>query len=582
MSVFSPVVDFAGAFPGSRKVYVAGECAGHRLAVPAREIALGGGETFRVYDTSGPQGCDVSQGLPLHREAWIAARGDVDDVRRTSRSVPEGPRAGAPSLASRRVRRGRGAVTQLHYARRGEITPEMAFVALREGLDAEFVRSEIARGRAILPANINHPETEPMIIGRNFLVKVNANIGNSAVTSSIDEEVDKLRWATLWGADTVMDLSTGRHIHETREWILRNSAVPIGTVPIYQALEKVGGRPEELTWEIYRDTLIEQAEQGVDYFTVHAGVLLRYVPLTARRVTGIVSRGGSIVAKWCLAHHKESFLYTHFREICEIMRAYDVAFSLGDGLRPGSIADANDEAQFAELKTQGELTTIAWEHDVQVMNEGPGHIPMHLIKENMEKQLEWCREAPFYTLGPLTTDIAPGYDHITSAIGAAMIGWYGTAMLCYVTPKEHLGLPNRDDVKAGVIAYKIAAHAADLAKGHPRAQAWDDALSKARFEFRWRDQFNLALDPVTARAYHDETLPAEGAKLAHFCSMCGPKFCSMELTQQVRDYAAARGLDAPDAVEAGLAEKSAEFRREREIYVTPRDEGVTDSSDFRD
>jgi phosphomethylpyrimidine synthase len=569
MTVSSPVVDFAGAFPGSRKVYVSGECAGHRLAVPTREIALAGGETLRVYDTSGPQGCDVWQGLPPHRAAWIAARGDVDEVTRTSRPAPEGSKSGAPSVPSRRVLRGRGAVTQLHYARRGEITPEMAFVALREGLDAEFVRSEIARGRAILPANINHPETEPMIIGRNFLVKVNANIGNSAVTSSIDEEVDKLRWATLWGADTVMDLSTGRHIHETREWILRNSAVPIGTVPIYQALEKVGGRPEELTWEIYRDTLIEQAEQGVDYFTVHAGVLLRYVPLTARRVTGIVSRGGSIVAKWCLAHHRESFLYTHFREICEIMRAYDVAFSLGDGLRPGSIADANDEAQFAELKTQGELTTIAWEHDVQVMNEGPGHIPMHLIKENMEKQLEWCREAPFYTLGPLTTDIAPGYDHITSAIGAAMIGWYGTAMLCYVTPKEHLGLPNRDDVKAGVIAYKIAAHAADLAKGHPRAQAWDDALSKARFEFRWRDQFNLALDPVTARAYHDETLPAEGAKLAHFCSMCGPKFCSMEITQQVRDYAAAKGLDTPEAVEAGMAEKSAEFRRGREIYVTP-------------
>jgi phosphomethylpyrimidine synthase len=569
MSVPSPVVDFTGAFPGSRKVYVSDECAGHRLEVPTREIALAGGETLRVYDTSGPQGCDVRQGLPPHRAAWVAARGDVDEVTPAYRPAPDGPRPGSPSPPSRRVLCGRGPVTQLHYARRGEITPEMAFVALREGLDAEFVRSEIARGRAILPANINHPETEPMIIGRNFLVKVNANIGNSAVTSSIDDEVDKLRWATLWGADTVMDLSTGRHIHETREWILRNSAVPIGTVPIYQALEKVGGRPEELTWEIYRDTLIEQAEQGVDYFTVHAGVLLRYVPLTARRVTGIVSRGGSIVAKWCLAHHRESFLYTHFREICEIMRAYDVAFSLGDGLRPGSIADANDEAQFAELKTQGELTTIAWEHDVQVMNEGPGHIPMHLIKENMEKQLEWCREAPFYTLGPLTTDIAPGYDHITSAIGAAMIGWYGTAMLCYVTPKEHLGLPNRDDVKAGVIAYKIAAHAADLAKGHPRAQAWDDALSKARFEFRWRDQFNLALDPVTARAYHDETLPAEGAKLAHFCSMCGPKFCSMEITQQVRDYAAAKGLDTPEAVEAGMAEKSAEFRRGREIYVTP-------------
>jgi len=443
----------------------------------------------------------------------------------------------------------------------------MEFIAVREGLDAEFVRSEVARGRAIIPANINHPELEPMIIGRNFLVKINANIGNSAVSSSIEEEVAKLQWATLWGADTTMDLSTGKHIHETREWIIRNSPVPIGTVPIYQALEKVGGRPEELTWEIYRDTLIEQAEQGVDYFTVHAGVLLRYIPMTARRLTGIVSRGGSIIAKWCLAHHKESFLYTRFREICEIMRAYDVSFSLGDGLRPGSIADANDEAQFAELKTQGELTRIAWEYDVQVMNEGPGHVPMHLIRENMEKQLEWCEEAPFYTLGPLTTDIAPGYDHITSAIGAAMIGWYGTAMLCYVTPKEHLGLPNRDDVKAGVIAYKIAAHAADLAKGHPRAQAWDDALSKARFEFRWNDQFNLALDPVTARAYHDETLPAEGAKVAHFCSMCGPKFCSMEITNQVREYAATHGVGADAAIETGMAEKAEEFRRTREIYV---------------
>jgi phosphomethylpyrimidine synthase len=429
----------------------------------------------------------------------------------------------------------------------------MEFIAIREGLPAEFIRAEVARGRAIVPANINHPELEPMIIGRNFLVKINANIGNSAVTSSIAEEVDKLRWATLWGADTVMDLSTGRDIHATREWILRNAPVPIGTVPIYQALETVGGRPEDLTWDIYRDTLIEQAEQGVDYFTVHAGVLLRYVPMTARRLTGIVSRGGSIMARWCLAHHQENFTYTHFREICEIMRAYDVAFSLGDGLRPGSIADANDEAQFAELKTQGELTKIAWEYDVQVMNEGPGHVPMHLIRENMDKQLEWCQEAPFYTLGPLTTDIAPGYDHITSAIGAAMIGWYGTAMLCYVTPKEHLGLPNREDVKAGVIAYKIAAHAADLAKGHPRAQAWDDALSRARFAFRWQDQFNLSLDPVTARAYHDETLPADGAKVAHFCSMCGPKFCSMEITQQIRDAA---------AVEAGLAEKAAEFRRQ--------------------
>ena len=522
---YSPLTaaDFASAFPGSRRVHVPG--AGG-VRVPMREIALSDGESLRVYDTSGPRDVDVHVGLPPVRRAWIARRGDVDETGRGTRR---------PIL---RARPGR-AVTQLHYARRGEITPEMEFIAVREGLPAEFVRAEVARGRAIIPANVNHPELEPMIIGRNFLVKINANIGNSAVGSSIVEEVDKLRWATLWGADTVMDLSTGRNIHETREWILRNSPVPIGTVPIYQALEKVGGRPEDLTWEIYRDTLIEQAEQGVDYFTVHAGVLLRYIPMTARRLTGIVSRGGSILAKWCLAHHQENFTYTHFREICEIMRAYDVSFSLGDGLRPGSIADANDEAQFAELRTQGELTKIAWEYDVQVMNEGPGHVPMHLIRENMEKQLEWCDEAPFYTLGPLTTDIAPGYDHITSAIGAAMIGWYGTAMLCYVTPKEHLGLPNRDDVKAGVIAYKIAAHAADLAKGHPRAQAWDDALSKARFEFRWEDQFNLALDPVTARAYHDQTLPADGAKVAHFCSMCGPKFCSMEITQQIRDFAAA-------------------------------------------
>jgi phosphomethylpyrimidine synthase len=542
--------DYGTAYPNSRKVHVQGRAGNVGFAVPMREIALSNGEPpLRVYDTSGPQGVDVRAGLPPLRGPWIASRG-VEPVARA---------AGTP--ARRPVLRGRGAVTQLHYARRGEVTPEMAFVAVREGLDPEFVRAEVARGRAIIPANINHPELEPMIIGRNFLVKINANIGNSAIGSSIDEEVEKLRWATLWGADTVMDLSTGRDIHETREWILRNAPVPIGTVPIYQALEKVGGRPEELTWDIYRDTLIEQAEQGVDYFTVHAGVLLRYIPLTARRTTGIVSRGGSIIAKWCLAHHRESFLYTHFREICEIMRAYDVSFSLGDGLRPGSIADANDEAQFAELRTQGELTEIAWSHDVQVMNEGPGHVPMHLIRENMEKQLEWCREAPFYTLGPLTTDIAPGYDHITSAIGAAMIGWYGTAMLCYVTPKEHLGLPNREDVKAGVIAYKIAAHAADLAKGHPRAQAWDDALSKARFEFRWRDQFNLALDPVTAREYHDETLPAEGAKVAHFCSMCGPKFCSMEITNQVREYAATLGVSERDALQAGLSEKAGEFRR---------------------
>jgi phosphomethylpyrimidine synthase len=537
--VYTPLAasDFASAFPASRKVHVEGPSG---VRVPMREIVLTNGETLRVYDSSGPHGHDVREGLPKLRQPWVAPR------RPSTRSARSGQGAGQ-------------CVTQLHYARQGQITPEMEFIAIREGFEPEFVRSEVARGRAIIPANINHLELEPMIIGRNFAVKINANIGNSAVSSSIDEEVDKLRWSTLWGADTVMDLSTGRDIHKTREWIIRNSAVPIGTVPIYQALEKVGGRPEDLTWEIYRDTLIEQAEQGVDYFTVHAGVLLRYIPMTARRLTGIVSRGGSILAKWCLAHHQENFTYTHFREICEIMQAYDVSFSLGDGLRPGSIADANDEAQFAELKTQGELTRIAWEYDVQVMNEGPGHVPMHLIRENMEKQLEWCDEAPFYTLGPLTTDIAPGYDHITSAIGAAMIGWYGTAMLCYVTPKEHLGLPNRDDVKAGVIAYKIAAHAADLAKGHPRAQAWDDALSKARFEFRWQDQFNLALDPVTARAFHDETLPAEGAKVAHFCSMCGPKFCSMELTQQIRDDA-----------RKGMDEKSVEFRKRGEVYV-PRD-----------
>jgi phosphomethylpyrimidine synthase len=445
----------------------------------------------------------------------------------------------------------------MHYARRGQITPEMEFIAIRENCEPEFVRDEVARGRAVIPTNINHPESEPMIIGRNFLVKINANIGNSAIGSSIEEEVEKMAWATRWGADTVMDLSTGANIHETREWILRNSPVPIGTVPIYQALEKVNGKAEDLTWEIYRDTLIEQAEQGVDYFTIHAGVLLRYIPLTAKRVTGIVSRGGSILAKWCLAHHQENFLYTHFEEICEIMKQYDICFSLGDGLRPGCLADANDAAQFGELEALGELTTIAWKHDVQVMIEGPGHVPMHLIKENMEKQLELCHEAPFYTLGPLTTDIAPGYDHITSAIGAAMIGWYGTAMLCYVTPKEHLGLPDKQDVKDGVIAYKIAAHAADVAKGHPGARHWDDVLSKARFEFRWADQFNLALDPETAQKYHDETLPAQGAKVAHFCSMCGPHFCSMKITQDVREFA-----------ERGMAEKSAEFKAAgAEIYV---------------
>ena len=561
--------DFGSAFPNSCKIHVPGDGT-HGVQVPMREITLSGGEPpMRVYDTSGPQGFDVRHGLPALRRDWILARGGVEEGGRSYRSGSSSTEK-IPSSLWRPVLRGTGAVTQLHYARRAVVTPEMEFIATREGVDSEFVRSEVAGGRAIIPANINHPELEPVAIGRHFLVKINANIGNSAVTSSIEEEVEKLRWATLWGADTVMDLSTGQDIHETREWIVRNAAVPIGTVPIYQALEHVGGRPEELTWEVYRDTLIEQAEQGVDYFTVHAGVLLRYVPLTAKRVTGIVSRGGSIIAKWCLAHHQENFTYTHFREICEIMRRYDVSFSLGDGLRPGSIADANDEAQFAELKTQGELTRIAWEYDVQVMNEGPGHVPMHLIKENMERQLEWCDEAPFYTLGPLTTDIAPGYDHLTSAIGAAMIGWYGTAMLCYVTPKEHLGLPNREDVKAGVIAYKIAAHAADLAKGHPRAQAWDDALSKARFEFRWEDQFNLALDPVTAHAYHDETLPAEGAKVAHFCSMCGPKFCSMELTQQVREYAAARGVSEADAFNVGMDEKSTEFRKGREIYVSSK------------
>ena len=545
-------MDYGGHFPGSRKVH---EEHGD-LRIPMREIELAGGEApLRVYDTSGPLGQDPRQGLPALRDDWIRSRGGVEETERSISLDDEKTPAGL----RRRTLRGTENVTQLHYARQGIITPEMEFAAIREGVEPEFVRSEIAAGRAILPCNINHPETEPMVIGRNFLVKINANIGNSAVTSSIEEEVAKLRWAALWGADTVMDLSTGKDIHETREWIIRNSPVPIGTVPIYQALEKVKGKAEDLTWEAYRDTLVEQAEQGVDYFTIHAGVLLRYIPLTADRVTGIVSRGGSIMAKWCLAHHKENFLYTRFEEICEIMKQYDIAFSLGDGLRPGSVADANDAAQFAELETLGELTKIAWKHGVQVMIEGPGHVPMHLIKENMDKQLEVCHEAPFYTLGPLTTDIAPGYDHLTSAIGAAMIGWMGTAMLCYVTPKEHLGLPNRDDVKQGIIAYKIAAHAADLAKGHPRAQIWDDTLSKARFEFRWRDQFRLSLDPETAMAYHDETLPADGAKVAHFCSMCGPKFCSMKISQEIRDMKKA---------EEGMENMSEAFREQGgDIYV---------------
>ncbi|MBV9009040.1 MAG: phosphomethylpyrimidine synthase ThiC [Verrucomicrobia bacterium] len=588
-------------------------------------------EPIRVYDTSGPWGDpefrgEVEQGLPPMRLEWIRARNDTTEYDgRTVRpqdngylseqhsSVGRDRWARRPGTNSARKPRHASAghpVTQMWYARQGIITPEMEFIAIRENLGRaqsqianrksqiprndlafrhpgsepigsrqsaidtritpEFVRAEVARGRAIIPANINHPELEPMIIGRNFLVKINANIGNSAVASSIEEEVEKMRWATKWGADTVMDLSTGKNIHATREWIIRNSPVPIGTVPIYQALEKVGGRAEELTWEIYRDTLIEQAEQGVDYFTIHAGVLLRYVPLTANRMTGIVSRGGSIMAKWCLAHHQESFLYTKWDEICEIMAAYDVSFSIGDGLRPGSIADANDEAQFAELYTQGELTKRAWSHHVQVMNEGPGHVPMHLIRENMEKQLEWCDEAPFYTLGPLTTDIAPGYDHITSGIGAAMIGWYGCAMLCYVTPKEHLGLPNKDDVKTGVMTYKLAAHAADLAKGHPAAQYRDNAISKARFEFRWEDQFNLSLDPETARAFHDETLPQEGAKTAHFCSMCGPHFCSMKITEDVRKYAAEQGLSESEALEQGLQDKATEFQHAgAELYAKP-------------
>jgi phosphomethylpyrimidine synthase len=552
---------------GTMKVYVQGS--DPSIRVPMREIALTDGTSHTVYDTSGPYSdgsaeTDIRAGLLPLRQHWIEARNDTVALERPTSTYRRG-REAMPQLdevrfpqrpAARRGKPGSN-VTQMHYARRGEITPEMEFIAIREGLDPQIVRDEVARGRAIIPANVNHPESEPMIIGRRFLVKINANIGNSAVSSSIDEEVEKMTWATRWGADTVMDLSTGKNIHETREWILRNSPVPIGTVPIYQALEKVGGKAEDLTWELFADTLIEQAEQGVDYFTIHAGVLLQYVPLTARRVTGIVSRGGSIMAKWCLAHHRENFLYEHFEDICEIMKAYDVAFSLGDGLRPGCTADANDAAQFGELETLGELTQIAWKHDVQTMIEGPGHVPMHLIKENMDKQLEVCGEAPFYTLGPLVTDIAPGYDHITSAIGAAMIGWFGTAMLCYVTPKEHLGLPNKKDVKDGVIAYKIAAHAADLAKGHPQAHHWDDVLSKARFEFRWEDQFELSLDPETAREFHDETLPAPGAKVAHFCSMCGPHFCSMKITQEVREFA-----------ERGMQEKSREFVESgADVYV---------------
>ena len=549
------------------KVYVGGS--DPSIRVPRRAVTLTDGTVHTLYDTSGPytdseSSLDIRRGLQPLRERWIADRNDTIDLDRATSLYRRGREAMSeldvvrfPSPRLPRRAKPGGNVTQMHYAARGEITPEMEFVALRESVEPEFVRGEIARGRAILPSNVNHPESEPMIIGRNFLVKINANIGNSAVSSSIEEEVEKMTWATRWGADTVMDLSTGKNIHETREWILRNSPVPIGTVPIYQALEKVGGKAEDLTWELFADTLIEQAEQGVDYFTIHAGVLLRYVPLTADRITGIVSRGGSILAKWCLAHHRENFLYEHFEEICEIMKAYDVAFSLGDGLRPGCTADANDAAQFAELETLGELTDIAWKHEVQVMIEGPGHVPMQMIEENVRRQLEVCKEAPFYTLGPLVTDIAPGYDHITSAIGAAMIGWYGTAMLCYVTPKEHLGLPNKKDVKDGVITYKIAAHAADLAKGHKGAAHWDDVLSKARFEFRWQDQFDLSLDPETARDFHDETLPAPGAKVAHFCSMCGPHFCSMKITQEVREYA-----------QQGMAEKSREFVESgAEVYV---------------
>ena len=604
-------------FPASRKTYLAGSRAD--LQVPQREVALTNGESVSLYDTSGPYtdpavAIDVRTGLPLLRQLWIAERADTEPYPgRASAALDDGIKhadrdgtrieelrtdAAALQRTPRRARTGVN-VTQMHYARRGIVTPEMEFVALRENgrrewmqqylgtaereqrlrgnpmgaripdiVTPEFVRDEVARGRAIIPTNINHPEIEPMAIGRNFLVKINANIGNSAVTSSIEEEVEKLVWSIRWGADTVMDLSTGRHIHTTRDWIVRNSPVPIGTVPIYQALEKVGGVAEDLTWEIFRDTLVEQAEQGVDYFTIHAGLRLPFIHLTANRRTGIVSRGGSIMAKWCISHHRESFLYTHFEDICDIMKAYDVSFSLGDGLRPGSGADANDEAQFAELRTLGELTQVAWKHDVQTMIEGPGHVPMHMIQANMDEQLRLCHEAPFYTLGPLTIDIAPGYDHIASAIGAAMIGWMGTAMLCYVTPKEHLGLPDRDDVKQGIIAYKIAAHAANVAKGHPGARARDEALSKARFEFRWTDQFNLGLDPDTARDFHDETLPKDSSKVAHFCSMCGPKFCSMKITQEVRDFAAQQGVTEAQALDAGMADKSAEFRSAGgELYI---------------
>ena len=585
-------------FPQSEKIYIEGSS--EDIRVPMRQIQLSNNQSIRVYDTSGPYtdpkiDIDIEKGLPTVRSVWIQNR---QDTLKSSISAPKqnlNKNSFQTKITPLKAQLEKN-VSQLHYAKKGIITAEMEYVAIRENqklheyhdkikhhegdalgakipqeITAEFVRDEIARGRAIIPANINHPELEPMIIGRNFLVKINANIGNSAISSSISEEVEKMVWASRWGADTIMDLSTGKNIHDTREWVLRNSPVPIGTVPIYQALEKVNGKVEDLNWEIFKETLIEQAEQGVSYFTIHSGVLLRYVPMTADRVTGIVSRGGSIMAKWCLHYHQENFLYTHFEEICEIMKAYDVSFSLGDGLRPGSIADANDQAQFSELETLGELTKIAWKHDVQVMIEGPGHVPMHLIKENMDKQLRECHEAPFYTLGPLTTDIAPGYDHITSGIGAAMIGWYGCAMLCYVTPKEHLGLPNKEDVKHGVITYKIAAHAADLAKGHPGAQARDNALSQARFEFRWNDQFNLALDPETAIAYHDETLPSDNAKVAHFCSMCGPHFCSMKISEDIREYAKKSQVSEQEAVQKGLKEKSKEFAKSGgEIYLEPK------------